>query len=90
MQKKSTFDGVKRAASHTLYMHTSPSHWANGLALGNGQYGGLLFEPQDTVLEYAFTRLDLWKRHLVGPKRLPLKKFRELMNKSTGATNKMI
>ncbi|MBO4512641.1 MAG: hypothetical protein J5746_07720 [Victivallales bacterium] len=85
MQKKNTFDGVKRAASHTLYMHTSPTQWANGLAIGNGQYGGLLFEPQDTVLEYAFTRLDLWKRHLVGPKRLPLSKFKQLMKKSTDA-----
>ncbi len=80
--KNSRFNGFSRAASHTLYMNTSPSQWANGLALGNGQYGGLFFQPENTVLEYAFTRLDLWKRHLKGPGRLPLKKFYELLNQS--------
>lgn len=74
------FNGYKRATAHTLYMNTSPTQWANGLAIGNGQYGGLLFQPDNTILEYAFTRLDLWKRHLVGPSRLPLDKFKELLS----------
>ena len=83
MEKDKAFDGFRRAAAHTLFMNTSPSNWANGLALGNGQYGGLLFQPENTVLEYAFTRLDLWKRHLVGPERIPLKTINKLLAQGT-------
>ncbi len=79
MSNEMPFKGHRRAAAHTLYMNTSPSHWANGLAMGNGQFGGLVYQPEDTVLEYAFTRLDLWKRHLVGPGRIPLEQFNALL-----------
>ncbi len=79
MKDPSLFNGFRRAASHTLFMNTSPSHWANGLAAGNGQFGGLFFQPQGTVLEYAFTRLDLWKRHLAGPDRITLPRFKKLL-----------
>ena len=74
------FNGFNRAKGHTLTMSESPTIWQNGLPLGNGQFGGLLYEPDDSIFEYAFTRLDLWKRHLVGPKRLPLEKFLKLYN----------
>ena len=79
--KKKEFSGVSRAAMHTLSFANSPSVWQNGLPLGNGQFGGLLYAPGDTSFEFAFTRLDLWKRHLVGPDRLPLNKVLELLEK---------
>ncbi|MBR4674577.1 MAG: hypothetical protein IKP00_08940 [Victivallales bacterium] len=81
MKKTKSFSGVLRASMHTLSFANSPSVWQNGLPLGNGQFGGLFYEPDDTAFEYAFTRLDLWKRHLVGPDRLPLDKVLAILQK---------
>ncbi|NMA43916.1 MAG: hypothetical protein GX946_11140 [Oligosphaeraceae bacterium] len=66
----SDFNGYQRAKSHTLFFAESPSFWQNGLAVGNGQYGGLFYQPEESIFEYAVTRLNLWKRNLVGPGRL--------------------
>ena len=79
MKNSSAFDGFARAKSHTLFMNTSPAKWTNGLPLGNGQYGGLFFQPEETVFEYSFTRLDLWKRHLISKGRLTLDQFNKLL-----------
>ncbi len=73
------FQGYQRAKGHSLSFATSPSCWQNGLPVGNGQYGGVFYQPEGTILEYAFTRLDLWKRRLAGPGRMPLKRFLDIL-----------
>ena len=75
----SRFHGFQRAKGHALSFATSPSCWQNGLPMGNGQYGGVVYQSAGSILEYAFTRLDLWKRRLVGPGRMPLDRFREIL-----------
>ncbi len=73
------FNGFQRAKGHALSFATSPSCWQNGLPAGNGQYGGTFYQPEGSLFEFAFTRLDLWKRRLAGPGRMPLSRFMDIL-----------
>ncbi len=84
-QSKEFNEGPRRVASHALIFNDSPGTWQNGLPAGNGQFGGLFYQPEGTVLEFAFTRLDIWKRRLAGPGRMKLDRLKYLLEHDRAA-----
>jgi len=76
--KQTNFNGAERAASHPLYFECSPDCWQNGFPVGNGQFGGVVFQPEGTIFELTCNRLDIWKRHFEPGLRLPFDEIRRL------------
>lgn len=80
MQQNSSefFSGARRAASHPLIFESSPDCWQNGFPLGNGPFGGVIYQPEDTIFEFVCNRLDIWKRHFEPGFRVPFEEIRRL------------
>ncbi|MBE6368079.1 MAG: hypothetical protein E7052_09270 [Lentisphaerae bacterium] len=70
--------GPERAASHKLIFENSPEQWQNGFPVGNGMFGGLVYQPEETVMEFAFTRHNHWRNHLKKWQRLTLDELRRI------------
>ena len=70
--------GPARAASHRLIFENSPTLWQNGFPLGNGMFGCLVYQPEETVMENAFTRNNHWRHNLKKWDRLTLEELREI------------
>ena len=70
--------GPERAASHELIFEDSPGEWQTGFPLGNGMFGGLVYQPEGKVMEIAFTRHNHWRNDLEPWKRLTLAELREI------------
>ena len=70
--------GPARAASHRLIFENSPENWQAGFPIGNGDFGGLVFQPPESLVEIAFTRLDNWHHNLTSWQRLTLDELRKI------------
>jgi hypothetical protein len=70
--------GPARAASHRLIFENSPENWQAGFPIGNGDFGGLVFQPPESLVEIAFTRLDNWHHNLTPWQRLTLDELRKI------------
>ena len=75
-------DGAERAAGHRLIFENSPENWQNGFPVGNGIFGGLVYQPEETVMELAFTRLNLWRNYLKQWKRMDLATIRKICSEA--------
>ena len=45
---------------------------------GNGMFGGLVYQPEETVMEVAFTRNNHWRNNLKKWDRLTLSQMRKI------------
>ncbi len=75
-------EGPERAAGHRLIFENSPENWQNGFPIGNGGFGGLVYQPEETVMEIAFTRLNLWRNRLATWKRMNLDEIRKISHEA--------
>lgn len=82
--------GPERAASHKLTFENSPEYYQNGFPLGNGMFGGLVYQPEFTVMEVAFTRHNHWRNHLAPWKRLTLAELREIDKNDPDSMEKLL
>lgn len=76
--------GPARAATHKLIFENSPENWQNGFPIGNGMFGGLVYQPEETVMEVAFTRNNHWRHNLKKWDRLTLSEMREIEKNAPG------
>ena len=83
-------DGAKRAAGHRLIFENSPENWQNGFPVGNGMFGGLVYQPEEAVVELAFTRLNLWRKHLVPWKRMDLAAIRRICREAPESLEELL
>ena len=83
-------DGAKRAAGHRLIFENSPENWQNGFPVGNGMFGGLVYQPDEAVVEFAFTRLNLWRKHLVPWKRMDLAAIRKICREAPESLEELL
>ncbi len=84
------FKGAERAACHTLIYNHSPEVWADGFPLGNGQFGGLLYQPEETVFEFAFTHLGVWKHRVDIPAHIPFPALRRAALENPNEVSKLL
>ncbi|MBE6369641.1 MAG: hypothetical protein E7056_05715 [Lentisphaerae bacterium] len=82
--------GPVRAASHRLIFENSPENWQNGFPVGNGMFGGLVYQPEETVMEMAFTRHNHWRNNLKKWDRLTLQQLREIDKNAPDTMEKML
>ncbi len=85
-----TFDGYRRAGMHDVIYETSPAVWQDGFPVGNGCFGGLVYQPEDTVFEAAVTRLDVWKYERDPGKFHPFDELRRLARTDPDEMNRRL
>ncbi len=77
--------GPQRAAGGRLIFENSPENWQCGFPVGNGIFGGLVYQPTDAVMELAFTHLNHWKRNFTEFPRMDFAELRAIAKKDPGS-----
>ncbi|MCX6985602.1 MAG: glycoside hydrolase N-terminal domain-containing protein [Lentisphaerae bacterium] len=65
-------------SKHDLIFETAPDIWQNGSPIGNGHFGAMVYQPENSI-EFAVAKLDVWDRRAEMPPQIPFSKIREII-----------
>ncbi|HOL21755.1 MAG TPA: glycoside hydrolase N-terminal domain-containing protein [bacterium] len=65
-------------SSHNLIFETAPDIWQNGFPVGNGHFGAMVYQPENSI-EFAISKLDVWDRRADLPPRVPFSEIKRII-----------
>ena len=70
----------KVVSQHDLIYEIPPRNWEDGFPIGNGHFGGMVWQPEDPDrIVFGITKLDVWDYRYEEPIVVPFDRYRELV-----------
>lgn len=70
---------------HDLIYHEAPRYWEDGFPVGNGHFGGMVWQPLG--IEIGLCKLDVWDRRTGLPDKVPFDRLKELFRSDPQRAN---
>lgn len=70
----------RMVSQHDLIYETPPRIWQDGFPIGNGQFGGMVWQPEGPDrITFGITKLDVWDHRHGEMNLVPFDQFRKLL-----------